>query len=153
MSTWEEFANAEPEFAERVRQLFSSHKHHTMATLRRDGSPRVSGTEVDFSGGQFSVGMMGGARRAADLRRDSRVALHSHTVDPPEEGEDQSLWLGDAKIAGTAREVPAEDGDETSHRFWVEIQEVVHTRVGVPADHLVIETWRPDRGLVRIERR
>jgi hypothetical protein len=100
--------------------------------------------------------MMGGALRAGDLRRDARVALHTHTVDPPPEGEDPSSWCGDAKVFGTAHEIAsAEDaeGDEASHRFRIDIEEVVLTRVGVPADHLVIEVWRPGRGLARIERR
>jgi hypothetical protein len=35
-------------------------QHHMMATLRRDGSPRISGTEVKFIGGQLVLGMMGG---------------------------------------------------------------------------------------------
>lgn len=153
MTSWADFEAQDPAFAERVRERFTSHRHHTMATLRGDGSPRISGTEVDFVDGQLVVGMMGGARRATDLRRDPRLSLHSHTVDPPPEGEDPSAWCGDAKVAGTAHETPADDGDEPSHRFRIDIQEVVHTRVGVPADHLVIEMWRPGQGLVRIERR
>lgn len=153
MSTWAEFASAEPAFADRVRKRFTEHKHHTMATLRRDGSPRISGTEVDLGGGQLTLGMMGGVRRAGDLRRDPRVAIHSHTADPPADGGDPSSWCGDAKVAGRAYEMPAEDGQDGAHRFRVEIEEVVHTRVGVPADHLVIEVWRPARGVRRIERR
>lgn len=153
MSTWTDFASAEPAFADRVRKLFTDHKHHTMATLRRDGSPRISGTEVDFSDGELTLGMMGGARRAGDLWQDPRVAIHSHTVDPPAVGEDPSSWRGDAKVAGSAYELQAEDGGDGSHRFRVDIEEVVHTRVGVPTDHLVIETWRPGQSVTRIERR
>lgn len=153
MTTWAGFETSAPAFADRVRELLTNHKHHTMATLRRDGSPRISGTEVELIGGQLVLGMMRGARRAADLRRDPRVALHTHTVDPPAEGEDPSSWCGDAKVSGTAHEMPPGDGGDASHRFRIDVQEVVHTRVGVPADHLVIEVWRPGRGLVRIERR
>jgi hypothetical protein len=39
------------------------------------------------------------------------------------------------------------------HRFRVDIGEVVLTRVGQPPDHLVIESWHPDRGLEQRERR
>ena len=49
MARWSEFEAAEPEFAARVRSLLTSRKHLTMATLRRDGSPRISGTELEFA--------------------------------------------------------------------------------------------------------
>ncbi|HUA95088.1 MAG TPA: pyridoxamine 5'-phosphate oxidase family protein [Acidimicrobiales bacterium] len=150
MTTWNEFAAAEPDLSGRVRALFSAHKHHTMATLRKDGSPRISGTEVDFAEDGLALGMMAGARRAGDLRRDPRVALHSSTVDPD---EDPTLWPGDAKVSGTASEVGEHQSHPGSHRFLVDLDHVVITRVGTPADHLVIETWSPDHGVRRIERR
>jgi len=150
MSTWKTFAVAEPDLARRVRELFTAHKHHTMATLRRDGSPRISGTEVEFADDDLALGIMAGARRALDLRRDGRVALHSCTADPD---EDPSVWAGDAKISGRASEVQDHDGPPASHRFLVDITEVVITKVGTPPDHLVIEAWHPGRGRDRVQRR
>ena len=38
------------------------------------------------------------------------------------------------------------------HRFRVDVAEVVLTRVGTPADHLVLQWWRPGEGL-RTQRR
>ena len=124
-------------------------KHSTLATLRWDGSPRISGTEVAFEDGELMLGMMPGSMKAGDLRRDPRLALHSPTEDTPE--GDPSSWAGEAKIAGRAIDV-TEPKDE-GHRFRVEISEVVLTRVGEPADHLVIESWHPERGLQRRDRR
>nr|WP_030501868.1 pyridoxamine 5'-phosphate oxidase family protein [Micromonospora purpureochromogenes] len=146
MTWWSDLVAAEPEFAARVRARFAVRKHGTMATLRRDGSPRISGTEFDFSDdGQLRLGSMAGAVKALDLRRDPRVALHSPTEDAPP--DDPSTWDGDAKIAGRAHEEqPAEDG---SHSFRIELTEVVLTRVGDPPDHLLIESWHPTRGLRR----
>jgi len=46
MVSWSEVEKAEPEFAARVRQSFESRKHKTIATLRADGSPRISGIET-----------------------------------------------------------------------------------------------------------
>jgi Pyridoxamine 5'-phosphate oxidase len=146
--SWGQFENAEPEFAARIRHLFERHKHHTMATLRRDGSPRISGTEVDFARGQVILGVMRGARRTDDLRRDPRVALHSHSEDPPV--DDPSAWAGDAKLSGLAIELPSRaDG---SVAFRIAMNEVVLTRVGSPADHLVIQVWRPQGRLTHRER-
>jgi hypothetical protein len=145
MATWREFATAEPDFAARVRQLFTRQKHLTMATLRRDGAPRISGTEVEFSDEHLSLGMMPRSLKALDLLRDPRVALHSPSLDPP--AKDESTWPGEAKIAGRAREVADDTLPPGSHRFQVDITEVALTEVGTPADHLVIQSWHPDRGL------
>ncbi|MDA8298167.1 MAG: pyridoxamine 5'-phosphate oxidase family protein [Actinomycetota bacterium] len=145
MSSWQEFATQVPDFAQRVEGLFVAYKHHTMATLRLDGSPRISGTEVTFDDGRLLLGMMPGTRRAADLRRDPRLAIHSHTVDPLE--TNPASWDGDAKITGRAVELPAGlRPPEGSDWFAVEVAEVVLTKVGDPADHLVIESWKADRG-------
>jgi len=145
MSSWQEFAAQEPDFAERVKGLFGAYKHHTMATLRLDGSPRISGTEVTFDDGSLLLGMMPGTRRAVDLRRDPRLAIHSHTVDPSE--TDPASWDGDAKITGRASELPAGSRPpEGSDWFAVDVAEVVLTKVGDPADHLVIESWKSGRG-------
>ncbi|MEU4773076.1 pyridoxamine 5'-phosphate oxidase family protein [Micromonospora sp. NPDC023644] len=148
MAWWSDLVRDEPEFAERVRALFAVRKHGTMATLRRDGSPRISGTEFDFGAEHLRLGSMAGAVKALDLRRDPRVALHCPTEDPP--ADDPGSWGGDAKIAGLAHEEPP--GEDGSHRFRVELTEVVLTRVGDPPDHLVIESWHPGRGLRRRRR-
>jgi hypothetical protein len=149
MAWWEDLVAAEPEFAERVRARFGIAKHCTMATLRSDGSPRISGTEVDFDAG-LCIGSMANALKALDLRRDPRLAVHSPTVDP---SEDLSVWAGEAKIAGRAHEVLGPPREDDSHRFRIEITEAVLTGLGEPADHLVIESWHPDRGLERRTRR
>jgi len=152
MSTWAEVAAAEPEFADRVRRVFDARRHKVLATLRRDGSPRVSGIELEFADGELWMGMMPGSVKAQDLRRDPRLALHAASEDPPQ--DDPSSWLGDAKIGGRAVEV-VEFGDagEAAHRFKVDVIEVVLIRVGRPADHLVIESWHEGRGLDRKERK
>ena len=121
----------------------SSRKHLTMATLRRDGSPRISGTEVQFADGQLQIGSMPGALKAKDLLRDPRVAIHGPTHDPAKSGG----WRGEAKIAGTAVEIPSR-GDGNS--FRIEIREIVITRLG--GHGLAIESWTPERGYRVVER-
>lgn len=139
---------AAPELAAQVRRCFAIRKHATLATLRRDGSPRISGTEVEFAeDGNVYLGMMPGSRKALDLRRDPRLALHCPTEDAPE--GDASAWIGDGKIAGRGVEGP-ESGEEGGHRFRIDITEVVHT--AVRGDVLVIRSWHPDRGLQTRER-
>lgn len=142
MTSWHDVTVAEPELAAVVRRTFAIRKHATMATIRRDGSPRISGTEVDFADdGWIYLGMMSGARRAAELRRDPRVAVHCPTEDPPD--DDPQRWLGDGKITARAEEV-------ADHRFRLDIDSVVLTRV--VGDELEITTWRPG-GPARVVRR
>jgi hypothetical protein len=147
MASWQEIEKDAPEFAGRVRKVFGSGKHKTIATLRADGSPRISGNECEFADGEVTFGMMDGSLKLADVRRDPRIALHSPTLDPPEEGR----WEGDAKLSGRATEVPAPP--DTPHDgagfFRIDITEVVLTYVGDPADHLVIESWHAGRGYRR----
>ena len=156
MATWNELATAAPDLAQRVQARFMAHKHLLLATLRRDGAPRISGVEVQFSGGNLWMGMMHGSRKAIDLQGDPRMALHSAPVD-------LDLTDGDAKVSGRALEVvdPVEiaawRGDQEQspppgplHLFRVEVDEV--SIVTVARDRLVIDAWRPSKGTWRIER-
>ena len=150
MTAWRDVERAEPEFARRVRGLFDAHRHKTIATVRADGSPRISGIETVFEDGDLVFGSMPNARKGADLRRDPRFALHSATVDPVEGAEAQ--WPGEAKISGRAiAGEPAAEGPE-SDRFRADIAEVVHTHLNPEATRLVVEWWTPAHGLRRIER-
>ena len=96
VTPWQDVEQAEPEFAQRVRALFDAHQHKTIATLRADGSPRISGIETVFEEGELVFGSMPNARKGADLTRDPRFALHSATIDPVEGSE--ARWPGEAKI-------------------------------------------------------
>jgi hypothetical protein len=132
MVAWHEIEADAPEFAARVRELFGARKHKTMATLRADGSPRISGIETRI-GDHVAFGSMAGSRKLADLQRDPRLALHSPSVDPPE--DDPGRWVGEAKISGRA--VPTDEG------FRVDITEVALTYLD---GGLVVESWHPGRG-------
>jgi hypothetical protein len=145
LASWAEFETAEPRFAARVRKLMTSRKHLTMATLRKDGSPRISGTEVQFAGEELRIGSMSGAVKAMDLRRDARVAIHGPTHDPAKGGS----WRGEAKVAGRAIEVPSEDD---AHGFRIDIEEVVVTGLNAERNRLVIESWSPAKGYRKRDR-
>jgi len=136
--------------AERVRALFDAHRHKTIATLRADGSPRISGIEAAFKNGELTFGSMPNARKGADLRRDPRFALHSATVDPIEGAE--AKWPGEAKIAGRAiASQPLAEGSNGDF-FCADIADVVHTHLNERATMLIVEWWTPSHGLRRVER-
>jgi hypothetical protein len=154
MARWQDVVESEPDFAAEVLAVFDAHKHKTIATLRKDGSPRLSGLEVDFLGGELTFGMMPASRKAADIRRDPRTEIHSASV--IEEGEEQS-WPGDARISGRAREVtdPEErkrytDAPPEAHPlFALDIERVVRIKLEGSPPHLLVQTWRPGAGLER----
>ena len=146
MSTWREVSTAAPELAAAVEARLRAPKHHVVATLRRDGSPRVSGTEVEIRDDGLYLGSMWQAVKARDLQRDGRFALHAN----PGDG---SMAGGDAKISGVAEEVTDHPGAGESHLFRLDVTEVVLTSLHPEGDRLVIESWRPGEGLRRVERR
>ncbi len=149
MVSWRDVEQAEPHFAHRVRASFDTAKHKTVATLRADGSPRISGIEAVFQDGELTFGSMPRARKGDDLRRDPRFALHSPTVDPAE-GQEAS-WPGEAKITGRAKPAGTADGPG-GDLFHADIGEVVHTHLDAAATMLVVEWWTPTGGLRRVER-
>ena len=143
MSSWSEFEAAAPELAAAVRERLDAHTHKTIATIRRDGSPRISGTESELRDGELWIGSMLHARKARDLQRDPRFALHSGSDEP-------SDWKGDAKLAGIAEEVS--EPSATSHRFRLDLREVSTVALNEARNAIVIRVWTPDRGVRKIER-
>src|SRR5579864_4003812 len=80
VARWRVIEQSVPEFAARVRELFDAGRHKTIATLRADGSPRISGIECEFAEGDLRFGSMPRARKGADLKRDPRFALHGPSL-------------------------------------------------------------------------
>ena len=154
MARWSDVEREAPELAARARALFDAHKHKTLATLRKDGSPRISGIELEFRDGDLWFGSMWQGVKALDLQRDPRFAIHSGSDDPDD-------WNGDAKIAGRAEEITGKDvaddpgreaPTEPSHLFRLDISELSVVALGNPRDHLVIESWHEGRGVTKRRR-
>lgn len=155
---WSAFAAAEPGLARRVGARLAAHRHLVMATLGPDGSPRLCGTEARIVAGELELGAMAGTARLADLARDPRLAIHSGSDDPPG-------WTGDASIRGRALVVTdaaaraahlVAAGQGAAPGDWVllrvRLDEVVHVGLAGTGERLVVESWRPGRGLRRRER-
>ncbi|WP_225825062.1 pyridoxamine 5'-phosphate oxidase family protein [Streptomyces naphthomycinicus] len=144
---WASFSSAAPELARIAEERFGAYRHHVLATLRGDGSPRTSGLEVRFLGGELWLGMMPGSRKALDLRRDPRFTLQAN----PGDGTDTSGG-GDVRVGGRAFEVeegPARaayvkevEPPQPFHLFRTELTEVVRTYVEDDT-YLVAQVWKP----------
>ncbi|MET8942232.1 pyridoxamine 5'-phosphate oxidase family protein [Streptomyces sp. NPDC004542] len=154
--TWKSFRAAAPEFAGTVEERFGAFTHHVLATLRADGSPRTSGLEVRFLGGELWFGMMPDSVKALDLRRDPRFALQANP------GGGTAMGGGDVRIGGRAVEVddPAVKGayvkevepPEPFHLFRTELTEVVRTYVEDDT-YLVVQVWKPGDHLRVVKRK
>ena len=150
--SWSDFLRAEPGLALAVQERFESHRHAVMATLRRDGAPRLSGMETPIRDCHLWLAMDTASRKTDDLRRDPRFSIHSAL-------DGQDLASGDARIEG--RVLPALDTEVAlfveGHRFPIDdpstmglftadITRVVLARVEDQA--LVVMAWTPEGGLV-----
>jgi hypothetical protein len=158
MATWRQMSESAPEFAARTQRFLDARIHKTIATLRRDGSPRISGIETFFAEGELWIGSMPDALKARDLQRDPRCALHSGSIDPP-------AWEGDAKLAGRAWELTdperrtamfltrgVDPPSPESHLFAIDIAEASVVGLNAARDRLVIEVWHPGQEVRRVER-
>jgi hypothetical protein len=153
--SWSALEERHPPFAASLARRFAAHPHHVLATLRADGSPRLSGLEVAFRQGSLWLAMMHSSRKAVDLRRDPRFALHANP------GGGTSLDGGDARLTGLAHEVT--DPDTVAqytgradlparfHLFRAHLTGALLTTV--ERDELVLRVWDAPRGLRTIRRR
>lgn len=155
--SWAALTAAEPDFAKTAKDRFAQFRHHVLATLRKDGSPRTSGIEVRFLAGELWLGMMPGSLKALDLRRDPRFNLHANP------GAEAEPVHGDVRIAGRAIEVhdPEQRARYTGevrppnadsfHLFRAELTEVVRTYIE-DGTYLAVQIWKPGEPLRTVRR-
>jgi hypothetical protein len=161
MGSWGDVLESAGELGRFVQRRIEDHGLALLATLKRDGSPRISGIEPFFARDELWLGMMPDSRKSLDLRRDARFSLHNATID-------KEVRDGDVKISGRAVEVLAEATKEEFRRAFEEANGApipagpfdlytadVHELVSIlpGGDHLVVESWSEGRGLSRVERR
>jgi hypothetical protein len=169
MTSWQDFRDAAPELAERAEAAFTATTNGVLATTRKDGSPRVSGIDPMFFEGELWLGSMPDARKADDLLRDPRMALHCVPWESRPKGDDGAIVAGalDAKLTGRAVDITDEatikrvmgrhfeeigqDAPTEGNLFRIDIGRV--TTVWVEDEkHLVVESWSPEGGVQRVQR-
>ncbi len=142
MTNWQRLQQDHPDLAGVVRARFAANRHHVLGTLRRNGAPRLSGTEVEIDDRGIRLGMMPDSAKLADVLRDPRVEIHSAPLE-------EDLAVGDVKLTGVLRHL-GDVADQPGSAFELDLTSVVH--VTVTGDRLRITSWGPDRGLSVIER-
>lgn len=168
MATWKEFAREAPEMAGLAERRLVATGLMLLATLRRDGFPRISPVEPVLAGDRLVLhddrlwlGMMVDSTKSRDLKRDGRCGLHTATAD-------KQVSQGDVKLWGTATSVT---DHTTLARFSDDIFESVGFRfevgsfdafdidllgassVEVADDVMYVKTWKPGKGVNVSEKR
>ena len=154
---WADLEAAQPRLAEVGRRRLVAPGVLLVATIRRDGTPRLSPVEPVLMDGDLWLSMMLNSAKARDLLRDRRLLVHG--VVTSRDGAD-----GEFKLRGTARnetdrsvhEAYARFVTETLpwsptvgqfHLFAVEIESVAYLNY-VDGDQF-LTTWPPGRETVR----
>jgi hypothetical protein len=157
---WSEMTERQPGLAGLARQRLIDPGVLLVATIRRDGTPRLSPVEPFVLDGDLWLSMMWQSRKARDLLRDRRVLVHSLITN--RDGTE-----GEVKLRGTVREEPdlavqrryaaavaASLGWDPVpgrfHLFAVEIEQVTYIAYdpeGSGDQHVAM--WPPGREFVR----
>jgi hypothetical protein len=161
MASFVDVENVEPDLADRVRAILSSTTNAVLGTIRRDGSPRLSGADPYFHDGQLRIWSMPLARKGQDLRRDPRVAVHSIPWDSRRLRDGaEAVGDADAKVSGTAVLV-TDAGERSAFRSWLASERGLEppddwdlftididtlTVVSVDNGELVIDRWSSSHG-------
>jgi len=154
MKSWNEFSMEEPELAEVGRNLFFQSRAHVglafLATLRKDGAPRLHPVSLVFSKGHLYVLIPPTSPKCADLKRDGRYAMQAFP--PPEnEGNEEFYLAGRAEFIRdlAIRQALISDTrihvDESEVLFELLLDRAMYTRLanrGAPNEYPMHRKWR-----------
>ena len=170
MATWTSFAAEAPEVADLAARRIAATGLMMLATLRRDGFPRISPVEPTLAGdelvlhdGRLWLGMMPASTKSRDLQRDGRLALHTATADKMVNEGDVKLWGVATLISDrpTLEQMSDDIFASVGHRFEVgdfdafdiDLLGASAVTVDVAAEVMFVRTWRPGAGVTTTEKR
>jgi hypothetical protein len=154
---WADLQDSQPRLAELGYHRLVEPGVLLVATIRKDGTPRVSPVEPIVMDGELWLSMMLGSTKARDLLRDDRILVHNIVASP--DGAH-----GEFKVRGTAHhetspEVHAAYAHRVAstldwrpepghfHLFAVRVESVTYVRYDDGDQYLT--TWPPGREIVR----
>ena len=156
---WSDVEHAQPRLARRGYQLLIEPGVVLVATIRRDGTARLSPVEPLVMDGELWLSMMWQSGKARDLLRDPRILVHSIVTSRAGGG-------GEFKVRGTARvvtdqEVQRRYADTVKdslgwspqpgrfHLFAVGISHVSLIRYDTATGDQHVAMWPPGREFIR----
>lgn len=164
MHDWKLLETEAPETAAVFRRRLDATGLGLLATIRADGSPRISPLEPLVHDGDVWLGMMPGSLKGADLRRDPRCCLHTATADKDVTDGDAKVWARAVLVTEPADRAAygAALHDATGHDvegfgdfdlFRLDLTGASSLVLGEGGDHLRITTWHPGSPETVTERR
>lgn len=154
---WRDFEARAPALAGLGRERLLATRVAMLATLRPDGSPRLSPVGVQIALGHLLFGLMR-SRKLDDVRLDARCALHS-SVSDPEGSEGEFKLYGRALLMEDRR---IRDGDyeawwhshpaSAASVFTLDIESAAYVGWDVAAGELRVIRWSPAAGVTESRR-
>jgi hypothetical protein len=155
---WRQLETAAPELARPGRQRLQQARVALLATLRPDGSPRVSPVEPFFAEGELVFGSMAWSQKTRDLDRDPRCVLHS-AITAPDAGEPELKLHGRARVADPALRAGCREGwwheqpAELATVFALDVGEAVLVEWDLAGGWMTVHRWSAERGATEARRR
>lgn len=147
MATWGEFAKAEPEMAKVLRKSLDWIPITYLATVRRDGAPRLHPICPIIGSGRMFVAVSETSPKRYDLKNDGRYAMHSL----PDKRDDEFYMTGRVRMiedAATRDLVAASAGHTIHDSDWVfefDVERVMTAyweNMGQPDTYAVRRFWQ-----------
>jgi Pyridoxamine 5'-phosphate oxidase len=156
---WADLERRQPRLGELARRRLLEPGVVLVATIRRDGTPRLSPVEPWLMDGELWLSMLWGSLKAGDLRRDPRVLVHS-IVTGPEGGEGELKLRGRAVTEERAEVQQRYAADVTRHLDWspipgrfhlfrVDFDSVAFVRYDHATGDQFTASWPPAKEFVR----
>jgi hypothetical protein len=143
--SWQVLETAAPELAALGWERLDRVRIALLATLRKDGCPRISPVEPYLSLGELLFGSMSWSLKTRDLERDPRCALHS-AITGPDSGE------GEFKLYGRALEAEPEMRRSCRDGWWYERAPNLATVFALEIAQAVFISWDGAQGQMTVRR-
>jgi Pyridoxamine 5'-phosphate oxidase len=156
---WSELERRQPRLAGLGRQRLLDPGVVLVATIRRDGTPRLSPVEPFVMDGELWLSMLWQSTKAADLARDPRILVHGVVTNRMgEEGEfkvrgharsEKDRGVQSRYAAAVAQALGWKPDPGRFHLFAVDIDHLSYLRYDEPTGDQYVTQWPPGREYVR----
>jgi hypothetical protein len=152
MATWREFSGARPEMAQVLRTILDWIPIAYVATVRKDGSPRVHPFCPVFANGGLYIAVNEMSPKRWDLKNDGRYAMHALPGKPEgTRGDGEFYATGRARFVGDqgTRDAVSQAAGHTIHASdWLfelgldYVMTAYWENMGQPDTYAVRKEWR-----------